>query len=139
MGNQLTDLMDEVQKLKAADPSLQPPPRDVLPPSAVNSEETPVQPAPTNDAPPQRDPGPPRFFGVSLETHTVISNFGHFALEDKESKEITTICLRALARSMRLQFADVAKNHGIDPPKRTGLTIMASELPKGEDDGVPSA
>lgn len=129
MRNELTDLIDEVKQLNARKPTASAPPLD--------GAETPVQPVPSPEVPPQRDLGPPRFFGVSLETHTVISNFGHFPLEERESKDITTICLRALARSMRLQFADVAKTHGIDPPKRTGLTVMAAELPKADPDEPP--
>jgi hypothetical protein len=128
MGNQLTDLMDEVDRLKKQDPSLAAPSRET--PKA--EEEAPVQPPTTQQQPstPQVDPGPPRLQGVDLEHGGVVCSIGNFPLDEKELKEIVTICLRALARSLRNTFAMVATTHGVEAPKRTGLTVMATELPR---------
>lgn len=126
MGNALTDILDEVSRLKQPIPT---------PPI---KEEVPVQPSEQGHASPQPvDPGPPRLDFIELRKSIVVSNIGNFTLDDKERTEIITICLRALARSLRHTFTLVAQTHGIETPKRTGLTVMATELPKV--DGTPPA
>lgn len=134
MRNELTDLIDEVAELNAKKPASVP----LLPPTAPDGAPPPEPETPETSDPPQRL-GPPRFIAIALEQNYVHSNIGDFTLDEKEFKEIITICLRALARSMRLTFADVAKTHGIEPPKRTGLTIMATELTKAEGDEPSTA
>lgn len=115
MSNELEDLLTEVEKLKKGGPEQ--PVASTHPTSAE---------APEDAGPPV--PREPQLLGVNLEHSIVVSTIGEFPLSDDESREVIRICLKALTRSLYNTFGQVAKHHGLEVPKKTGLKTAADNV-----------